>query len=49
MRDNISFLLGAGCSIQSGCMGANKLVNEFKRRIFCSTEGIAYSENLFFK
>ena len=31
---DISFLLGAGCSIASGCMGADTLVYEFKKRIY---------------
>ena len=29
--NDISFLLGAGCSISSGCMAAGKLVTEFKK------------------
>lgn len=33
---DISFLLGAGCSIASGCMGADTLVYEFKKRIYCN-------------
>lgn len=34
------FLLGAGCSINSGCMAASKLVFEFKKRIYCINHGI---------
>ena len=33
---DVSFLLGAGCSISSGCMNASKLVYEFKKRIYCN-------------
>lgn len=33
---DVSFLLGAGCSISSGCMSANNLIYEFKKRIYCS-------------
>ena len=33
---DISFLLGAGCSISSGCMSANNLIYEFKKRIYCN-------------
>lgn len=43
----IGFLLGAGCSINSGCMAASKLVLEFKKRIFCSKHGISLDSNVF--
>lgn len=32
---NIMFLLGAGCSISSGCMAASSLVKEFKVHLYC--------------
>ena len=32
---NIMFLLGAGCSISSGCMAANALIKEFKTLLYC--------------
>ena len=41
----IVFLLGAGCSIESGCMSASKLVNEFKKRIYCAKHGIILNDN----
>lgn len=41
--EDILFLLGAGCSISSGCMAAGKLVKEFKRRIFCAEKNIPYN------
>ena len=44
-RDSdILFLLGAGCSINSGCMAASKLVLEFKRRLYCAKYGIHYDD-----
>lgn len=33
--NNIMFLLGAGCSISSGCMAAGALVKEFKINLYC--------------
>ena len=36
----VVFLLGAGCSISSGCMAANKLILEFKKRIYCAQHNI---------
>ena len=45
-NNDVAFLLGAGCSISSGCMSANKMVNEFKRRIYCLKYNIDYSDNL---
>ena len=33
---DISFLLGAGCSISSGCMSAKNLAYEFKKMIYCN-------------
>lgn len=41
----VIFLLGAGCSILSGCMPANKLVLEFKKRIYCAQHNIRYDDN----
>lgn len=41
----VTFLLGAGCSILSGCMSANKLILEFKKRIYCATYNIHYDDN----
>lgn len=38
--DDITFLLGAGCSILSGCMASSKLIYEFKKRIYCAKKGI---------
>lgn len=38
------FLIGAGCSILSGCMPASKLVAEFKRRIYCVENRIKYDD-----
>lgn len=43
------FLLGAGCSISSGCMSAGKMVTEFKRRIYCSENGLVYDPSSFFE
>lgn len=43
-NNDVMFLLGAGCSIGSGCMAAGKLINEFKRRIFCAENGIQYDD-----
>jgi len=37
---DLIFLLGAGCSISSGCLAANKLVYEFKKRIYCADKSI---------
>lgn len=42
---DVIFLLGAGCSILSGCMSANKLVLEFKKRIYCAQNNIRYDDN----
>lgn len=39
-ENDVVFLIGAGCSITSGGMDANKLVQIFKNQIFCSEEGI---------
>ena len=33
---DVSFLLGAGCSISSGCMNATNLVYEFKKMMYCN-------------
>lgn len=41
---NVSFLLGAGCSISSGCMAAKTLVYEFKKRIYCNDKRIELSK-----
>lgn len=41
----VIFLLGAGCSILSGCMPASKLVLEFKKRIYCAQHNIRYDDN----
>lgn len=41
----ITFLLGAGCSISSGCMAASKLIDEFRKRIYCSEHGLRYDDN----
>ena len=38
--EDITFLLGAGCSILSGCMPASKLIMEFKKRIYCAKRGV---------
>lgn len=45
--DDVAFLLGAGCSILSGCMPSSKLVYEFKKRIYCSKNGVRLGENDF--
>jgi len=45
-ENDVVFLLGAGCSINSGCMAAGKLITEFKRRIYCARQGIKLSDNL---
>lgn len=45
-ESTVTFLLGAGCSIASGCMSASKLVLEFKKRIYCSKNGIRYNDNM---
>lgn len=44
-KDEALFLLGAGCSITSGCMSATKLVNEFKKRIYCAKNGVHFDEH----
>ncbi len=38
--NNIMFLLGAGCSISSGCMGASALVREFKIHLHCRDNNV---------
>ena len=45
--DDVAFLLGAGCSILSGCMPSSKLVFEFKKRLYCIKNGIRLGENDF--
>lgn len=42
---DISFLLGAGCSISSGCMAAGKLVTEFKKRMYCAKYGLKLNDS----
>lgn len=42
---DLVFMLGAGCSIESGCMPANKLVLEFKKRIYCAQHGLKLNDN----
>ncbi len=44
---DITFLLGAGCSISSGCMGASQLIFEFKKRIYCANKGISLNSTNF--
>lgn len=43
--EELVFLIGAGCSISSGCMAANKLVYEFKKRIYCADKSIRVNDN----
>lgn len=38
--NNIMFLLGAGCSISSGCMAASGLVREFKIHLYCRDNNV---------
>lgn len=38
--NNIMFLLGAGCSISSGCMAASALVREFKIHLYCRDNNV---------
>lgn len=38
--NNVMFLLGAGCSISSGCMGASALVREFKIHLYCRDNNV---------
>ncbi len=45
--EDITFLLGAGCSILSGCMASSKLIYEFKKRIYCTTKGIRLESSSF--
>lgn len=45
--DDVAFLLGAGCSILSGCMPSSKLVYEFKKRLYCIKNGVRLGENDF--
>ena len=45
--NDVTFLLGAGCSILSGCMPASKLVREFKKRIYCVQHGINLNNDIF--
>lgn len=42
---DIAFLLGAGCSISSGCMSSKELVAEFKKRLYCAKHGVSYSDS----
>lgn len=44
-ENNVCFLIGAGCSINSGCMAADKLTQEFKKRIYFAKEGLNFSDN----
>lgn len=44
--EEIIFLLGAGCSISSGCMPANKLIFEFKKRIYYAKHGMALDDKI---
>ncbi len=44
-EDDVSFLIGAGCSIESGCMGSGKLINEFKKRIYCAKNGLTLDDS----
>jgi len=39
-----SFLLGAGCSISSGCMASGELIQDFKKRLYCSNHGCSYED-----
>lgn len=43
--EDIVFLIGAGCSISSGCMAAKKLTYEFKKRIYCIDKSIRMNES----
>lgn len=45
--EDITFLLGAGCSIISGCMASSKLIYEFKKRIYCAKNGIRLDSTSF--
>jgi hypothetical protein len=39
------FLLGAGCSVSSGCMAASALVFDFKKRIYCEANGLKFQDS----
>lgn len=41
----VSFLLGAGCSINSGCMASDKLISEFKKRLYCAKNGLSLNSS----
>jgi hypothetical protein len=40
-----AFLLGAGCSISSGCMASQQLIFDFKKRIYCQENGLKYEDS----
>ncbi len=42
--NDVSFLIGAGCSIDAGCMAAGKLVLEFKKRLYCAKHGFKIND-----
>jgi hypothetical protein len=41
-NDDVTFLLGAGCSIASGCLPSSRLIEDFKIRLYCSEHKIDY-------
>ncbi len=45
-ENDVVFLLGAGCSIDSGCMAAGKLTTEFKKRMYCAKYGINLNDSV---
>lgn len=45
--EDITFLLGAGCSASSGCMTSAELIYEFKKRIYCAKNGISLEQSSF--
>lgn len=45
--NDVTFLIGAGCSISSGCMAAHKLTLEFKKRLYCARHNISFNDRTF--
>lgn len=44
LRRSTMFLLGAGCSISSGCKSANLIIKDFKLRLYCDKHKIPYEK-----
>ena len=44
-NSNTVFLLGAGCSISSGCFSSKRMVENFTKRIYCLEKGLSISQS----